>query len=364
MRNGRTAGRGRHQSGSGVIALAFIILALAWFGVALAAEPERLNDGEDCAAEHSDLDVNIDACTRVIENPETGVERRRAAFFNRGNLKTGKGFLDSAIDDFSQAIALQPADPISYFARGRAYAARGKPDEAIDDFNRAIAIDPDYIEAYAHRGGRWFSKGVFLAAIMDYGMVISRDPDNVSAYYIRAKAKDEYGDTDGAIADYTQVVALDDTNVDTYAVLGRLRYFRGDFAGAHADFEQSLDSSASDYDALWLELAVLQLGRPSWLAEVRDSVKESSVWTGCLLDFVMGRHTHAEMTAFINAYGDVNTTRLQTCELSFYAGEMHRLAGELAEAADLHRQAVKICPKTSTMERLGSRDALKAMGVN
>ncbi len=57
-----------------------------------------------------------------------------------------------AIEDYNQAIALNPQDADAYNNRGYTYYLLKKYEEAMEDFNQAIALAPQYAKAYNNRG--------------------------------------------------------------------------------------------------------------------------------------------------------------------------------------------------------------------
>ena len=58
---------------------------------------------------------------------------------------------DSAIENFNNALALDPNDSEAYFGRAMAYAGKEDFNQTIKDYTKAIEIDPKYIEAYSMR---------------------------------------------------------------------------------------------------------------------------------------------------------------------------------------------------------------------
>ena len=55
-----------------------------------------------------------------------------------------------AIDNFSEAIRIDPQSAIAYFYRGFTYRLRGEYDAAIADFTEAIRLEPQDGETYYH----------------------------------------------------------------------------------------------------------------------------------------------------------------------------------------------------------------------
>ena len=50
---------------------------------------------------------------------------------------------DQLIDEYTEAIRINPADPGAYNTRGMSYAEKGDYDRAIADFTEAIRLDPN-----------------------------------------------------------------------------------------------------------------------------------------------------------------------------------------------------------------------------
>jgi tetratricopeptide (TPR) repeat protein len=81
------------------------------------------------------------------------------AYLNRGWAYFSLGDYQLAIDDYNQAIRLNPDYTEAYYNRGIAYFNLGHYQLAIDDYNQAIRLNPDYAEAYNNRGGAYFRQG-------------------------------------------------------------------------------------------------------------------------------------------------------------------------------------------------------------
>jgi len=74
------------------------------------------------------------------------------AFYNRGNSYRSKGQPDRAIEDYDQAIRLNPIYALAFYNRGNAYNGKGQPDRAIEDYDQAIRLNPNYADAFSNRG--------------------------------------------------------------------------------------------------------------------------------------------------------------------------------------------------------------------
>ena len=88
----------------------------------------------------------IEICTQIIELiPEEEKDDKSKAFYNRGNIYMSLGEYQKAINDYDQAIALNPKDARSFYNRGLSYRKLEKEEKAIEDLKRAQDLDPSII---------------------------------------------------------------------------------------------------------------------------------------------------------------------------------------------------------------------------
>ena len=89
------------------------------------------------------------------------------------------GKYQQAIDNFNEAIELDPEYADVYNNRGVAYAILGDNDQAIADFNKVLEIEPNDTQAYLNRGLTYKTLGQINEAIIDYerALELSTDPD-------------------------------------------------------------------------------------------------------------------------------------------------------------------------------------------
>lgn len=163
---------------------------------------------DDCNS--GDPDRNIAGCTRVAEDVAESGKTRSIAYVGRGLAWHLKGDFDRAITDYSDAIRLNPNNPLAYNNRGLAWRDKGDPDRAIADFTRAIGVNPqpasdlpgvDHVNIYTNRGLAWNAKGDFDRAIADFDVAIRLDRSDAAAYRGREAAWRAKGDFDRAQAD-------------------------------------------------------------------------------------------------------------------------------------------------------------------
>jgi len=175
---------------------------------------------------------------------------------------------DKAINDFSEAIRLDPDNACVYVERGKAYAQRYRIwlvgedyyDNAIKISTRPFDSIQNCGEAYQERGKAWFKKWDCDKAIKDHDEVIRLDPDDAEAYRNRGKAKlgnayrnrgkgwwlDKTSltmqnfskDCDKAIKDFDEAIRLCTTDADFFYERGQVQASKEDFAKAIKELRQ------------------------------------------------------------------------------------------------------------------------------
>jgi lipoprotein NlpI len=67
--------------------------------------------------------------------------------FEQGLAHGRKGHMDQAVEDFDQALKLNPNFTLAYLNQGIAYYEKGNLDRAFSDYNIAIELDPQLAQA-------------------------------------------------------------------------------------------------------------------------------------------------------------------------------------------------------------------------
>ncbi|KAE8145845.1 hypothetical protein BDV25DRAFT_163740 [Aspergillus avenaceus] len=87
----------------------------------------------------------------------------------------------TAVEKFTQAIAIEPENHILYSNRSAVYSAQSAYDKALEDANKATEIKPDWSKGWQRKGAAYRGIGDLLAAHDAYEEAIKIEPGNEQA---------------------------------------------------------------------------------------------------------------------------------------------------------------------------------------
>ena len=162
------------------------------------------------------------------------------AYLRRAIVRYEQGDKQGAITDYNEAIRLNPNTAIAYYNRGVALYNLRKYQEAIADFTQYINFDPNDISAYYARGASFRQLRDGRGTLADFDQIVRLAPNNPKAYFNRALARIILSDREGAIADFTEAIRLDPRYTDAYINRAIVRRRLGDREGAIQDLTMVL----------------------------------------------------------------------------------------------------------------------------
>jgi tetratricopeptide (TPR) repeat protein len=155
------------------------------------------------------VDTVIDGCTAIIQSGQEPREKLATAFDNRGVAYRRKGEYDRALQDYEQAIRLNPSNATGYNNRGIIYRIKGEYPRAIADYDEAIWLkNGDFPAAYYNRALAYADKGEYELSLRDFDVVMRFNPRNALALYARGLTLLKKGDTEAGKNDISAAKAI------------------------------------------------------------------------------------------------------------------------------------------------------------
>jgi curved DNA-binding protein CbpA len=146
-------------------------------------------------------------------NPKTPQD-----YYDRGLLRTQAKDYRQAINDYSQAIKLNPRFVDAYLKRCEMRYKLGENQEVLQDCEAVLKIDSTVAKAHYYQGRARYSLGYIEPAIESYSLAIAQDKSYSQAHYYRGMAYKESLNVTAAINDLTQAAELfrQQKNYDAY----------------------------------------------------------------------------------------------------------------------------------------------------
>ena len=135
----------------------------------------ELRHPQDVNIEESSVAIAIDEAIAWVKQLDYGdviapTSRLPCAegFYGRGHGYLGSGQDWKAIEEYDEALRLDPKFALAYIERGIAYGNLDESKRAIQDFDEAIRLEPQYADAYFNRGIEYEELGRYDRARRDF----------------------------------------------------------------------------------------------------------------------------------------------------------------------------------------------------
>jgi tetratricopeptide (TPR) repeat protein len=171
--------------------------------------------------------------------------------YQKGVNKYDAGNYEGAIEDFNQAIELDPKNALAYNRRGDAYYRLGDYEQAQADSSQAILLNPEDANAYFDRGFAFSELDKYKEAIADYTQAIKLNSEDAYAYYGRGLARAGLKDNKGAIKDFNKAIALKPQYTEAYLQRGIIHRHLRQRLEAIQDFDRIIKINPSDAKAYY-----------------------------------------------------------------------------------------------------------------
>jgi tetratricopeptide (TPR) repeat protein len=112
-----------------------------------------------------------------------------AEWMERGEVERANQRFAGALEDYDQAVALQPEQPEAHLSRGRTLLELGNRDSAVSAFQRALELNPRYSVAQFWLGEAQRRAGHRAEAIQAYERYLDLAPDGNQAEAARQALK-------------------------------------------------------------------------------------------------------------------------------------------------------------------------------
>jgi len=129
------------------------------------------------------------------------------AYLGRGLARVGLQNFKAAEDDLNEAIRLKPDFAEAWYARGDFHKLHHHPEQAIQDFTEAIRLNPSAVGFYIERARTYLALKDYDRALADYDRLTTLAPAEF-LYLERGDVYHDKGDFQAAAQEYQQYIDL------------------------------------------------------------------------------------------------------------------------------------------------------------
>ena len=268
----------------------------------------------------------------------------------------------------SREQASQVAEAYYHFAIGHALEAEGDWEGALDEYEQALALDPTNSSIYSEMAASYLGQRQISDAVDYAERAIRADEDNLDAHQLLSSiytgllnnATNGRGVApeivDRAVEELEEVVRLDPTERDAYLMLGRLYRFREEPERAAEVYRDFLEvSPGSEEGAIALAELQLESGNVDEAIQILREFSESQPESGPALALLGEAYRRAEdWDGAATAYTDALALDPEDTDLLREAARALLVSGRLDEAAERFEQLIGLEPDDPTAHlRLG-----------
>ncbi|MDR3077747.1 MAG: protein kinase [Planctomycetota bacterium] len=271
--------------------------------------------------------------------------------------------LDLALEDFTLALAADPASKMALQHRGFAlFKFKNLMDEGRRDIEAALAIDPRYVAAILDLAAIHETLGQYDLAEKEYVRLREINPEHPNLDYRLGILRFYAGRWPEAEAALDAAVEKA-PNLAAKAVRlhrrGMVKFIRADYSGSAADFSRSLElrREGKIYPALMRWLSETRSGKnpdPAEFARNIDAGRDKP-WLAVVASVYLGEDPFGEDRAMLMA-----DKPEAVCETGFYLGARAWARGETVNAIAFLKRAVESDDRLS-MEYTLARELLERL---
>lgn len=267
-----------------------------------------------------------------------------------GNVLVNRRSLDSAIERYRRALAIEPKFAEAHDGLGNALFQQGRPADAIAEYEQALDIKQDLAGTRYNLGHCYYEMGRIADAIAQDKIVLELNPDFSKARNDLASCFLREGRISEALAQLEKTVEIAPDFADARNNLGYCLLQLGRVPEAIVQFKQAvqLDPQSANYRC-GLGNALLKAGRgDEAIAEYQQAVTLAPTLAGAYYDLASGLlqigrldDAVAQYQKAVNLKPDSATYHLGLASALAQKGLAHDAAIQYKKALDLQPALVK-----------------------
>lgn len=183
-------------------------------------------------------------------------------------------FYEKAIEEFNEALRLDPEYIEVLNNLAVTYQRMGLTDEAVERLKEALMQRPGYPEAHCNLGNIYASTGKSGEALSEFEAALALNPENALVHHCMGNVYAEQDKLTDAIREFQETLKLDPDNIHARSSLGTLYARQGMHEAALREFQEALDRDPElpdvyhDMGIMYYELGSFEKSANAWIRAV------------------------------------------------------------------------------------------------
>ncbi len=162
------------------------------------------------------------------------------AHYNFGYALAGQGRMTEAIEQYKQALQINPDLAQPHNAWGNALVNQGKMSDAIEQYRQALQINPDLADASYNWGVTLARQGKANEAVEHFERALQINPDSANAHFEFGNALNTLGKAAEAMEHFERAVQINPDFAEAHDSLGNSLAREGKWIEAIKHYEQAV----------------------------------------------------------------------------------------------------------------------------
>ena len=128
------------------------------------------------AHNNGQFQLAIKIYTQLLEQEDLKI--RALVYVHRGMAYFAESRYSEALEDFSDALSINPQNSRTLYLRGLTYRMLKNTSAALEDFRKAISLDPYQMDFWFAKAQLYFHSGDYLAALEDCEEALKLEPES------------------------------------------------------------------------------------------------------------------------------------------------------------------------------------------
>jgi Flp pilus assembly protein TadD len=193
----------------------------------------------------------------LAANPGCGAARN-----NLGADLYARGQTEEAMEQFQEAVRIDPDNAEAHVSLGSALYGRGLSEQAFAQYRQALAIDGEQSDAWYDLGKVFLDQGKITEAIASFREGLRINPYDADGHDNLGYALGLQGSGTAAIGEYRQALEIDPDHAEAEGNLGAALFQQGEASEALPHLERALElepgSLAFENELAWILAAAPQ----------------------------------------------------------------------------------------------------------